>query len=527
MWKGCECFVMTELKKQMIHMNRQKGTAVSQITLDDDFIVPDSMDDVAQILMDRGEVQIESARPQGERMLIRGKLVFRLLYRKAGGGLQALGGEIPFDEVINVPGLAEHDDTQTTWALEDLTTGLINSRKLSIKAVVALKVSAECLSDAEAAVDVETDDSKLEILKRNIEVAAIAARRKDTYRIREDLQISGNKPNIESLLWDEMRLRGVNVRAMDGAVHIDGELLIFLIYSGEGENTPTQWIEESIPFSGEIELAESKEDMIPAVGVRILQRSIEGKPDYDGEMREFSVDAVLELDIRLYQEEPVELLSDLYSTGCEVMTETGEACFDRLLARNVCRFKLNEQVKLKKQDRILQLIHSSGSVKLDDAAPEKDGLQMDGVLEVDFLYLTDEDEEPVRAAREAIPFRFTAEVDGITQDSVWQLSLGLEQLTAVMLGGDQVEVKAVITADVLVLQPVCEQVVTGVQTAPLNVKQLQELPGIVGYVVQNGDSLWKIAKKFHTTVDNIKTTNGLTGEEGKPGDRLILIKEIW
>lgn len=37
------------------------------------------------------------------------------------------------------------------------------------------------------------------------------------------------------------------------------------------------------------------------------------------------------------------------------------------------------------------------------------------------------------------------------------MNLGLEQLTAVMLGGDVVEVKAVISAELLVLQPICEQ----------------------------------------------------------------------
>ena len=42
-----------------------------------------------------------------------------------------------------------------------------------------------------------------------------------------------------------------------------------------------------------------------------------------GEMREVEVEAVLELDIRLYKEESVELLSDLYSTGCEVVSEQG------------------------------------------------------------------------------------------------------------------------------------------------------------------------------------------------------------
>ena len=37
---------MLELVKKNIHMNRWKGNATSQITLDDDFIVPDTMDDV-------------------------------------------------------------------------------------------------------------------------------------------------------------------------------------------------------------------------------------------------------------------------------------------------------------------------------------------------------------------------------------------------------------------------------------------------------------------------------------------------
>lgn len=518
---------VTELKKQMIHMNRQKKAAVSQITLDDDFIVPDSMDDVSQILMNRGEIQIESARPQGERMQIRGRLLFYLLYRKEGGGLQSLGGEIPFEESVNVPGLAERDDTQISWILEDLNTGMIHSRKISVQAVVVLEVRAETLYDAEAAVDVETEDEKTEVLKRSMDVASIAVRRKDTYRIREDLSISGNKPNVEQILWTEMRLGSTAVRVLDGMLHLEGDLLLFLIYAGEGEHTPVQWLEESIPFSGEVELPEAEERMIPAVRMRILQSSAEMKPDYDGEMREFAVDAVLDLDIRLYQEETIELLSDLYSTSCELITETGEACFERLLMKNTCKNKVNEQMKLKQKERILQICHSSGSVKLDEAVPEEGSLRLEGVLEISLLYLTDDDEEPIHAAKELIPFRFLVETDGITEESVWQMNLGLEQLTAVMLGGDTVEVKAVITADVLVLQPMRECVVIGVREEPLDVKKLQELPGIVGYVAQPEDTLWKIAKKFHTTVDNIKETNILTAEEITPGERLILVKEIW
>ena len=303
-----------ELMKNNIRMNRQKGTAVSQITLDDDFIVPDTMDDVSAVLLGNGDIQIESSRAQGDRVLIRGKLSFAVLYRRESGGLQSLKGEIPFEETVNVPDLEEKDSFQVSWNLEDLNTGMINSRKLNIKAVVMLEVRVESLYDAEAAVDVKTDDGRVEIQRRDIDVAAIAVRRKDTYRIREELSLSANKPNMETILWREMKLRGVSCSPVQGAVHLEGELLIFVIYSGEGEHTPVQWVEESIPFSGEVELSEAEESMIPFVPVRLLHQEIEMKPDSDGEMRELLADAVLELDMKLYEEQHVELLSDMYST---------------------------------------------------------------------------------------------------------------------------------------------------------------------------------------------------------------------
>ena len=76
---------MLELVKKNIHMNRWKGNATSQITLDDDFIVPDTMDDVDQVILDSGEIVIESVKNQGERVLVRGKMDFNVLYRKSEG----------------------------------------------------------------------------------------------------------------------------------------------------------------------------------------------------------------------------------------------------------------------------------------------------------------------------------------------------------------------------------------------------------------------------------------------------------
>ena len=142
------------------------------------------------------------------------------------------------------------------------------------------------------------------------------------------------------------------------------------------------------------------------------------------------------------------------------------------------------------------------------------------------LYLTSDDEAPVQAAMEQIPFKCSAEARGINEDSIYQLDAGLEQLSAVMMGGDMVEIKAIAALDFLVLQPVKEQVITGIASGPVDFNKLQELPGIAGYIVQSGDSLWSIAKKFHTTIGNIISANELADDQVKPGQRLLLVKEV-
>lgn len=437
-----------------------------------------------------------------------------------------MAGSIPFEESLNVQNLDEKDYVGVSWTLEDLNGEMINSRKLGIQAIVTLQVRVETVRDVEAAVDVKDQEEGAQLQKEKVTAAAIAVRRKDTYRMKEELTLSGGKPNMGQILWREMKLRDVQVKPLDGKIHISGDLNLFAIYQAEDENMPVQWLEETIPFSGELELAEAGEDMIPMVGVRLAHRGLEAKPDSDGEMRQMDVDAVLELDIKLYQEQELELLGDVYSTGCQITPERSDASFDRVLAKNICKCRVGEKAQLPQTERILQICHSDGVVKIDEVEMGEDSVQIDGVLEVTILYLTSDDRAPVQAATEQVPFHCQAEARGVGEESVYQLNPGIEQLGAVMLGGDMVEIKGVITLDLLVLEQAKVPVITEIQSEPLDMQKLQQLPGIVGYIVQPGDTLWDIAKRFHTTTETVMAANELTDDQVKSGMKLLLVKEV-
>ena len=62
-----------------------------------------------------------------------------------------------------------------------------------------------------------------------------------------------------------------------------------------------------------------------------------------------------------------------------------------------------------------------------------------------------------------------------------------------------------------------EQLIESVEEQPLDRKKLESMPGITVYIVKAGDTLWDIAKKFYTTVDEISGVNSLTEKEVKPG----------
>jgi LysM repeat protein len=50
--------------------------------------------------------------------------------------------------------------------------------------------------------------------------------------------------------------------------------------------------------------------------------------------------------------------------------------------------------------------------------------------------------------------------------------------------------------------------------------------GIVMYFVQEGDTLWSIAKRYQTTVDNLKECNSLTDDTIITGQILRICRKI-
>ncbi len=517
-----------ELIKKNVHMTRSKGKSVTQLTLDDDFNVPDIKEDIDYMMKDKGEILIEYVKPMEGKALVKGHLDFNILYASGekDHSIHCIREKLPFEEIINMDGLSEDDAISVHWEIEDLTTGIINSRKYNVKAIVTIVTDVEYLYDEMLPIDIAGDDT-IQYMKCPMDISPIAIHKKDIHRIKDEIEISGNKQNISELLWSDAQLRSIETRPLEDKIQLRGEIYLFVLYLGEDENSSIQWYENTIPFNSLLECNGAKEDMVPNITCRLSGKDPEARPDYDGEMRVIGIDYVLEMDVKLYEEEQIEVISDIYSASMDLESVTKDMNYESLVMKNISKCRANDKLKISgNQPKILQICHSGGVVKVDDVQIAPDGLQIDGVVYVSLLYVTLDDKQPMHSIEGILPFTHKIQVADIDANCTYQLQNSLEQLNAVMLNGEEIELKAVILLDALVLRAKKEAVLVDIKSKPYDMKKIQSMPGIVGYIVKPDDSLWKIAKNYYTTVDSIKSLNDLVDERIKPGDKLVLMKKV-
>ena len=127
-----------------------------------------------------------------------------------------------------------------------------------------------------------------------------------------------------------------------------------LSIEGPIEHRDEETYNPKIP-TGTIELDQISEGMPSFTRMRLVHKELEAKPDADGELRELDLDAVVELDIKIYEEEPLELVEDLYATDREIDVVREENQFDKILTNTTGKCKITDRMKYDPTDRILQI----------------------------------------------------------------------------------------------------------------------------------------------------------------------------
>ena len=515
---------MEFMKKQM-HINRMEKGITDQFFVDDDYNVPDAKRDVSKIVMSKGEAKVEEMKPLENYVRVAGNVYFQILYVTEEGEtkLTSLEGKCPFEEMVYVENGVEEGTYTVRNLRTEFTASMIHSRKLSIKALVEMEIGREVTEDVPLTTEIESEDT-LYKKKKKYQLLRLHTGKGDTYRIKEEVVLSGTKENMGMLLWTDVTNRKLDTKLEEDALHLSGELSVFCLYeSPEGK---MDWIEQAVSYEGQVSCSGVDSSMYHYVIANLDEVNVDMRADEDGEMRSLGIEGTLDLKISVYEEEEVELLEDVYSLRHECNLKREKVRSEELVLQNHSKCKLSEQLSVPElREDILQICYNSGEVQVEKMEKGQQGIQIEGILHLQFLYVKESDEVPFDTWQGMIPFSYLIECDGMNEDTIFDVNYGLEQLSVSMLGSGEVEVKAVLSFCSFIRQQLWQNVIADMEAVPFDMEKIVKEPGIIGYIVKEGDELWDLAKQYRTTAERIQEANGLSKDEIKEGDRILIFKE--
>lgn len=511
-----------ELIKKNIHLDRIKCRASSQITLEDDRNVPDQKPDMERILFKRGRVEIDEWKTSEDHVTVKGRLQFSILYMTEDGYVSRMDGEIPFDEQIYMEGIGNGDTVEIQTELEDLKIEMINSRKLSLHALLSLSLCAPELYEEELATELYHEGA-VETKKSLLSLTEVAIVKKDIVRLKQEMEMPQSYPNIFEILWEDAEPAGITFEAMDGEIRMQGELRVFLLYEGEGDEKNLHCFEKVIPFQEMLECQGCREGMIPEISCQVSHNEIEVRADFDGEDRVACLELAFDLDMKLYEQEQIETLTDVYGIENDVQVIRGQGSFNRELIRAFGKTKLAEQVKLPAgEEGIVEICHADGTVRVEETQYTENAAIIVGTLFLAVMYQGEE--ERLFSFSTELPFSYELEAANVTQACCHRLTAALEQLAVTRLAADELDVKAVLSFALTAICSSQEEVIKEVTASEGDAADRKAMPGIVVHIARANEELWGLGKKYYVPLQRLRELNHLSSDTLKEGEKILIVR---
>lgn len=533
------------LEKKNIHMNKivKSETVIFFVSREERII--DADNEIENIINQKEIVTTDGVVTRENQITVNGTINYNILYYPKNSEMVCgEEKEINFEENIKLMGINSEDNANVTMEVLSSSIKPVDGKNYIYKIQLKAYIIVEKIEDLDIATAIDTDSQgenyennfakensgknnveDIMTKKRNIDSLAIIADKTDTFRVSEQIEVPHGKPPIGTIVWSDIRIKNQNIKTMEGSIIINGQLSVFIIYIPEMENMPEQWLEQTIDFNGQLEMSEATEDVVSYIELWLNNVNVQPEINQDNEMRNLSVSALLKLNAKLYKETSIKVIEDVYKPGANLVPVMESKTYQKLLVKNASRTKEVVKMKIDKtKGQLLQICNSQAEIKIENILVRDNSLKAIGKIKTCIIYISSDDRHPICCQCRESNFEHGIDAEGIEGNDEYFLNWKVEQVNANMLNADEVEIKAVIALEAIVFKKVEQNFVTEINQEPVDMEALNSAPVLKGYIVQKGDTLWKLAKENYTTIEKIMTVNNLENETIKKGDRLLIIK---
>ncbi len=482
-----------------------------------EMIVPDALPDILRIVDTDAVVFLRSKSTDNGRVSVSGIVATTIIYAPENeNGVRKMDLEIPFTASANDGEITQNSRVTASVTVSSADASMINPRKIIAR--VDLLTDIGCYNDADflisSGMDVD-NDAGIEMMTDNCDIFTTTGVKEKTFVISDELTVPSSNPPISEILKYRVTVSPEDTKVVGSKLILRGNTHVSLLYNpvGGGDMAKTDFSSE---FSQIIELDTPAGDSSFNIILMLTNAYFDAEQsphNPDNRMLIMEIHAVAQCIAS--ERRQIAYISDLYSTKYKLEQTTADYSFDskdNMKATAVFHGVMETPTNV---SRVIALNVHAGAVK---QQVNTNSLLLKCPLFVNALYMSDDSR--IMSCMRQYEIESNAEVGANSKCSA--SAICGKDVYGVAVGSG-IELRVPIDFNISEINQKQIKTLSGLsydETSPLD---NSKAPSLIVYRTLKGDSLWKLAKKHHSSSKLILSANGMEKEENVGAGQLLII----
>ena len=488
--------MVVETTRDNICVNHIIGQKNENFIVEGDSIIPDVKPDIINEVSASGTVCIYKKEIIEGKVRLDGCVNTYVMYQAddENNSIRSLNVNIDFTQMIDMANVMPDMNLETDVKLKSVECKVINGRKISIKAFIEANVKVTSNENIDIISNVNLKD--IQMLNKSLSVNSLVGRGTAKVYAKDTLVID-NIDNLSEIMRADLHILNKDVKISYNKVLAKSDLNVRLLYLTDDNRINS--VQSVIPVMGFVDIENVSEENIVDTKYEIKNLII--KPN-NVEEHSIYVEVELEVLCEVYKNQEINLIQDLYSPKTSVTFTQKQINImqRRESAQSTCQIREKQTVPEIGANKIYDV---GVSVEITKQTIVNDRILYEGELKLSYIYNSG---GGVDTKNTVIPFNFNVDFMGVNQTSNIETNIEIGMQDFIITEDGNIDVKVDINFNITMVKNAEINIIDDIQEEEN--RQVNSC-SLVIYYVKSGDTLWKIAKKFGSTVDEIARINGI------------------
>lgn len=508
-----------ELVKDILEIDEIKGMESVQTLLESEIYLDQSKPEIEKILWTDSKAEIVNVKVIKDLVVVSGFLSSKVIYKPNDEHIPIAITEnkVDFKEEINMIGITEDMIGKVKALVAHVEHEIVEGRKIILETLINLKLKVIKANSIEIIKDIKGGEG-LQILKEKIKYKRVLGSNESQTIIREAFEIRDILPDIDEVFKFDTRIYVQETKVVEGKIIASGIILATIIYYG-GEKLNT--VKREIAFNHFIDVEGAIRDADCDLVLEIVDGDYEIKEDIEGSIRIIDMEVKVKASGEVYEIEEKEFSLDAYSTMKNINLNMKEI----ELVENVSKIKYTETIRASfGETGFTEVYHVDGIPILIDSRIVEGKVVLEGILNLNIIYLDSHSKE-VRSISKETPFKTYLDDEGLVNDMKADVDIKIEKIDY-EIEGNELVVDTQLQYVILLKNSKTLNIILDLEETEQYIDK-RNRPSITIYIVQKNDTLWDIAKRYNTTVEELMISNNITTTNNlMPGEKIVIEKIV-